>query len=260
MKKLFALTALACVAFTLRAEAKPLDFQSEAPAALALAESSTPATEQTTSTTTRKNAASSWNSIYFSYKPTSIIWNKDQEDMRETYPAKHSIALGFVGVPTIGSSNFTFRVPFEVQYTFGKHEHKEYTSSLSMVSLNLGVGFGYSFAIPQSRVQIHPFVGLHGRANLWGRNTIDFKSSSYDDYKYALFNDSEVMPSNSDDPIPMGKNAWKVFQIGLDVGIDFQLGPIYLGVSYVVDFNKLAKMEEYTGTFSPVSLKLGVAF
>ena len=261
MKKIFILVVAACAMATQMAKAEPFGFMSETPQPLTMASSAPAAVPESVSVSTRSNAAWGGHNIYFAYKPTSIIWKGESaEDYKEAFPAKNSIALGYAFSIPMGQSNAMFRAQLELQYTFGKYSAKEYNSSFSMLAINWGLGVGYSFAFPNNRIQIQPFVQLNLRENCLGRLAIDYDSKNIDDVTYALFDDSEYYSGGSDKPIPMGKNAWEWVQFGVDLGVDFQFGLLSLGVSYVVDFTKLVKYEDVTGTFSPVSLKVGVAF
>lgn len=202
-------------------------------------------------------------SLDFSYKPTSIKWSDNQEYYENGYPAKHSLALGYA------LHNFSyavsFRMFFEGQYTFGNYETSYAKNTLSIFSLNLGCGLGYGFELDsQQKYVIAPYVGLNARFNCYGRAKVNYESNEFKDLEYKLFDSTELSKIDYDEPIPLGTQAWKFFQVGLDVGIDIKLGSLLLGVSYVVDFNKMIKVKtddfKYTGNFRPVSIKLGVAF
>ena len=200
-----------------------------------------------------------WNGFYFAYKPSFISWNKHQDDYKEIFPAKHSIAFGFIANPKIGSSNATVRMPLDIQYTFGNFDDEDYKTSIDIVSMNLSIGVGYAFEFGNAAIQ--PHIGLNGRLNFWGQLKMDYDDKDFIDQKFLLFNKDEPSKyADVDDPIPMGKEAWKRFQIGLNAGIDFKFGSCLIGASYVVDFNKLIDNKEYSGRFSYISLHLGMVF
>lgn len=105
-------------------------------------------------------------------------------------------------------------------------DQKEYTTSLSMLSLTAFANVNFNIKISDN-FSLIPYVGFYGRAGITGKlkTEIGEDSSNAD-----IFDDDE-----------MGGDAWKRFFAGPQLGVNAKYKNYIIGASRQSDFNDIAK-------------------
>ena len=204
--------------------------------------------------------------IYVGYNPTKIKWEDHQSDIEKELPLKHGISLGYIyGANIVDSLPLYIEFGGNFQYSFGKEEYEEedeysyesYKYKLNMYSLNVPVNLAFRFGFNDNKVEITPYLGLNFRVNLAGNMKIEYEVEDYyysdsDSIDVKLFDDSEE---------EMGVNAFKRFQVGFNVGVNFAFSGFNIGVGYTTDFNKICSaLDEYDGKLGETTISVGFAF
>ena len=204
--------------------------------------------------------------IYVGYNPTKIKWEDHQSDIEKELPLKHGISLGYIyGANIVDSLPLYLEFGGNFQYSFGKEEYEEedeysyesYKYKLNMYSLNIPVNLAFRFGFNDNKVEITPYLGLNFRVNLAGnlKTETEYEDDYYGDSDTTddkLFDDSEE---------EMGVNAFKRFQVGFNVGVNFAFSGFNIGVGYTTDFNKICSaLDEYDGKLGVTTISVGFAF
>ena len=202
--------------------------------------------------------------IYFGYNPTKIKWEDYQSELEKQFPMKHGISLGYIyGANVVDSLPLYVEFGGNFQYSFGKEEigddYESIKYKLNMYSLNVPVNLAFRFGFNDNKVEITPYLGLNFRVNLAGNMKLEYEyeddyygdSGSYD---VKLFDDSE-------EEMGQIKSAFKRFQVGFNVGVNFAFSGFNIGVGYTTDFNKICSaLGEYDGKLGVTTLSVGFAF
>ena len=200
--------------------------------------------------------------IYVGYNPTKIKWEDYQSEIEKELPLKHGISLGYIyGANIVDSLPLYLEFGGNFQYSFGKEESEDdyasYKYKLNMYSLNVPVNLAFRFGFNDNKVEITPYLGLNFRVNLAGNMKIEYEVEDYyysdsDSIDVKLFDDSEE---------EMGVNAFKRFQVGFNVGVNFAFSGFNIGVGYTTDFNKICSaLDEYDGKLGVTTISVGFAF
>lgn len=140
----------------------------------------------------------------------------------------------------------------------------------SMFSAKIPVNLMYAFQIPNSSIMIAPYVGVTGRFNISGTNTMkyniteDFREFMKDYYGYSSKQIDEAYgdkDSNLFDKKDMGsdKATWKRFQLGWQIGLKARFNNTFLvGVSYGTDFSQICEASKIK--VATTSITLGYTF
>lgn len=200
--------------------------------------------------------------IYVSYNPTKIKWEEHQSEIEKQLPLKHGVSLGYIyGANVLDSLPLYVEFGGNFQYSFGKEEfggdYESYKYKLNMYSLNVPVNVAFRFGFNDNKVEITPYLGLNFRVNLAGNMKIEYEID--DDY----YSDSDSIEAKlfDDSDEEMGVNAFKRFQVGFNVGVNFTFSGFNIGVGYTTDFNKICSaLDEYDGKLGVTTISVGFAF
>lgn len=196
--------------------------------------------------------------LTFSYNPVKLKWEHDQDLWDKALPLKHGFTVG-----VIGGVNLTNKAPLYLEYglnyqgAFGKYKVDDDAIRTNLHSLNIPLNLAFRLSFNDNKISITPYVGLNGRINLAGSQKVDyFDNRYYDDEKYDLFDDSTTSEEG------VGKQAFKRFQIGMNLGVGFSFSAFYLGVGHTFDFTKIANWAEadYEAKYGVTSISIGVNF
>lgn len=205
-----------------------------------------------------------YNRIYVGYNPSKITWSEYQGDYEFLFPLKHGITVGY-----LHGSNIVKNLPLYIewganfQYLFGKKHFSDdgysETMNISTYSLNVPVNVAFRFSFKDNDLSITPYLGLNFRVNLAGKYKGKYENDYYDDsgeYEYNLF--------SKDEEDGMGDEAFKRFQVGFNVGVNFSYKAFNIGVGYVADFSKIYNWDEggdkLTGKLGVTTLSVGINF
>ena len=171
--------------------------------------------------------------------------------------------LTFSYNPVIGGVNLTNKAPLYLEYglnyqgAFGKYKADGGAIRTNLHSLNIPLNLAFRLSFNDNKISITPYIGLNGRINLAGSQKVDyFDNRYYDDQKLDLFDDSTTSEEG------VGKQAFKRFQIGMNLGVGFSFSAFYLGVGHTFDFTKIANWAEadYEAKYGVTSISIGVNF
>lgn len=193
-----------------------------------------------------------WSTIYAEWNPMSMYYTGkgDVDDVNF-----NAFSLGFnrafalsqstpIYLETGLAAQFMFRSDTEEEG--GTYWWKE-TLRTQMLSLKAPVNFLYKWNIPNSSVELMPFLGLSLRANIWGQQKEI--EEGYDpgepnnqysgSESWSLFDKKE-----------MEEGQWKRFQIGWQVGVKARFNEKFIiGGSFGTDFMDIVKKNKFrTGT------------
>lgn len=126
-------------------------------------------------------------------------------------------------------------------------DYDEYKQNTSWMSIAVPVNYSYKFRVADDFV-IKPYTGLNFKFNLLGKQkytVTELSTGDEDKETYDLFDKKD-----------MGDEPFKRFQMGWQIGVDFQYKPFVLGVEYGLDFIKPQKWMNS----QLLSVKLGYCF
>lgn len=198
---------------------------------------------------------------YVNYNPVKLKWQEHQDNWEETIPMKHGFTVGF-----LGGVNLTSKAPIYFEYglnyqgSFGKRDEDGFAIKTSLHSLNIPLNFAFRLSFNDNKISVTPYVGLNGRINLAGSLKYDYddfvNDYGYEDEKLDLFNASDT------DEDGVGKQAFKRFQVGMNLGIGFSFSAFYIGVGHTFDFSKIANYEaaDYVAKLGVTHITLGINF
>lgn len=262
MKRLYYLLVVAFVAMATNASAQFVQSSGE--------QNSMSTTNSGASNFFKKMPSSDYNRFYIGYNPTKITWEDDQSYWEDLLPFKHGVTVGY-----LHASNLVKNVPLFLEYganfmySFGKDSFSEEdydydltcTTKMSMYSLNVPVNLALRLSFNNDKIALTPYLGLNFRVNVAGNRKLIAELDS--DY-YG--NDTETVTQklfdSSDSDDALGDNAFKRFQVGLNLGVGLTFNSFYIGVGYVTDFSKIANYDDddYVGKLGVTTLSLGIAF
>lgn len=210
-----------------------------------------------------------WQTGYFQWNPSTFVPKKG-DDQSFT-----GLSLGWSKAFSISQTHPLFlEAGVGLQYSFYSEDESEteridgervkvtLTEKYNGLSMKVPVHLLYAWDIPNSKVQLIPFVGLNLRYNFSGKIKYEWDASvggytlDADDLEEAGFEDQDYNVFDKDD---MGgsKNTWKRFQIGWELGVKARFNQKYLlGISYGSDFSEIAKKVKIHTT----SITLGYCF
>ena len=158
-----------------------------------------------------------------SYSPMTIKIDHESEGFT-------GIRLGYLQGTSISKT-----MPLYLEYGINAHyawysdtSHDEEISS-SVLNLNVPVNVAYKYALNDD-VYITPYVGLHLRGNILGKEEIEYKGRS-----------SSIDLFDKDD---MDDNTANRIQVGGQIGVGLNYKQLYLGVGYNTQFGEY--MEDVT--------------
>jgi hypothetical protein len=125
-----------------------------------------------------------------------------------------------------------------------------------MYSLNVPVNLAFRFGFNDNKVEITPYLGLNFRVNLAGNMKTEYE------YENDYYSDSDSIDRKlfDDSKEEMGVNAFKRFQVGFNVGVNFAFSGFNIGVGYTTDFNKICDAYGIDGKIGVTTLSVGFAF
>ena len=205
--------------------------------------------------------------IYVGYNPTKIKWDDSQSLLEKLFPLKHGVSLGYIyGANIVDSLPLYLEFGGNFQYSFGKEEYEEedeyyyesYEYKLNMYSLNVPVNLAFRFGFNYNKVEITPYLGLNFRVNLAGNMKLEYEIE--DDYYDESYSDSTDVKLFDDSDEEMGDSAFKRFQVGFNVGVNFAFSGFNIGVGYTTDFNKICDAYGTDGKIGVTTLSVGFSF
>lgn len=152
-----------------------------------------------------------WSTFGVEYLPSS--WSGDGDS--ESFSA---FALNYSSATSLTSS-----IPLFLEWGLGaQYSSKSIDDNkIHYASLKVPVNVIYDFQIPNTKINIDPYLGIKFRGNVWG----EYKD--YEDESYNLFGDDL---------------EWKRFQVGFNIGVKARFNnSFFIGIAYGSDFNEIAE-------------------
>ena len=177
---------------------------------------------------------SGWSTFGIEYLPST--WNGDGDS--ESF---NGLALNWTRASSLSQSQPLFlEWGIGAQWSFYSDSEGSTDIDINYVSLKVPINFIYDFQIPNSTINLDPYIGIRLRGNIWGEEKIE--SYRYDE-SYNLF-DSDEGDCNR-------------FQVGWRIGLKVRFNnSFYLGIGYGTDFNEWADDVK----INEASISLGLVF
>lgn len=184
-----------------------------------------------------------WSTFNFEYLPSTF--SPDKGD---------SQSFTGLALTWLTASNITPSLPLYletglgVQYSFySESEDSKYGNSeekFNMISLKMPINLIFNYQIPNTAINIDPYIGIRLRGNILGEATIE---NSYGDKSYNVFDKDDMGGS---------EYTWNRFQIGWQIGLKARFNSLIVGLGYGSDFSEIAKKVKINET----QISLGVVF
>lgn len=145
---------------------------------------------------------------------------------------------------------------FNLNYNYHKDENSNAKSTSNMFQIAVPLQVEYRLPVGE-KVHISPYLGLIARVNILGSGSLEYETISYNS-KGKKKTGTEKRDINYFDKEDMGSSeaCWKRFQLGWNIGANFDFGKFYIGLSYGTDFMEIAK-KCHSSTFK---VGIGVAY
>ena len=234
---------------------------------------STGASAQSASSSSGSNSGNNegWSSVWAEYGISKITndWDSDLDRDFNAVSIGFSKAFGLSkNQPLFVEAGLGFQYSFYSETTdvpnfegiYDDDRYDEYPlpgnykTKVNMFSLKIPVNLIYKYDFPNSSFSIAPFVGVALRYNISGKLKKEAKfylDEIYDDEDYDedLYYDYSDYEYNKDfnlfdkkDMRKCGRNVWKRFQIGWNIGVKAMYKNKYsIGVAYASDFSEISK-------------------
>lgn len=213
--------------------------------------------------------AKGWNSVYVQYDNVGTSYTKTTSDIVNQILDKSGNGFSVGYNHAFGLSS---KLPLYVEvgaavqhFGWSKDFHDEdgYTDTykLNMTSLKVPVSLLYHFDVANSGFAIEPFAGIDFRYNLGGKLNYSYSNSEDPDDNGS--SDYKFFKDQTDEDGDQVWKAWKRFQMGWHVGVNFAYKQVFLGVSYGQDFNKICEKiydEKVNLKYNTLAVSLGYRF
>ena len=172
----------------------------------------------------QSSSTTGWSTVGVEYLPMTMDFGNLGSTSFSGFALNYTNAIGL-----------TSDVPLFLEWGVGaQYTYKSKNDvTIQCASLKVPVNLLYNFQLPDTKVNLAPYVGLKFRGNVWGE-------ASVEDESWNLFGD---------------EMDCKRFQVGWNIGVKARFNDkMFIGVGYGSDFNEFAD-----GTkISEVSLQLGI--
>ena len=187
---------------------------------------------ETTYTTTTKTVTTdykNYNRIYFGYAPTKMKAKYKGTSDSETM---HGLDFGWTGGYNVTKGK---RLPLYIETGFALNA--DFDDGDILANFEIPVNVTYRYNIGRSKVKVAPYFGFHFKINAYWSDG----DNNYFDYD--------------------GTNR---VQMGMQLGVNFDLNHFYLGFGWDKDFNPIQKYQYYGDdvklSTSGARLNIGFAF
>lgn len=191
-------------------------------------------------TVTHKESAN-YNRLNLSYNSLGLdkkLFDNDEKDLA----TMNGLSISWTkGISISSSSPLFIETGLGLTYAWKSVEEKEdgYEDKITntFLGLTVPVNLVYKWNVPNTDINIAPFVGLYLRGNIVGNSNYEW-SNLYDsgDEDTNWFNDYD----DDDDP---GWGASR-FSIGWNIGVGLEYSKLYVGLSYGSDLNNFIDIDK----------------
>ncbi|MBP3737746.1 MAG: outer membrane beta-barrel protein [Muribaculaceae bacterium] len=204
---------------------------------------------------------SGWNTVYAEWNPTSMYYTGKGDADKVNFNA---FSLGYSKAFALSQSvpifleaglaaQFMFKSETVDERYYEDDSWWKEKQSIHMLSVKVPVNVIYKWNIPNSRVELMPFMGISLRGNVWGEWKESLETVVNGKHNDENGSDSYNLFSKDE----MEGKQWKRFQIGWQAGIKARFNEKFLiGGSIGTDFMEIAKKEKFING----SIMLGYTF
>lgn len=169
-----------------------------------------------------------WNTFGIEYLPSNFSADGHSESF-SGFAFNYSKAI-----------SLTQTAPLYLEWGLGAQysSWSEDDEKIHFASVKVPLNLVYDFEIPNTSINLDPYVGVRFRGNVWGELKDDYYDESYD-----LFDSDE--------------GDCKRFQLGMQFGVKARFNnSFFIGVGYGFDFNEFSDDVK----INELSISLGLAF
>ena len=176
-----------------------------------------------------------WSTFGLEYLPSKMVPDHGDSESYNGFAINYTQALSLTQ-----SAPLFFEWGIGAQWSHWSDSEDRYEQSFNFVSMKVPFNLIYDYQLPNSSINIDPYVGLQLRGNVWGEG----KEEYYDDSDtWDLFDDDE--------------GECKRFQLGWQIGAKVRFNnSFFVGVAYGSDFSEFAEDTK----ISEFKLSLGLVF
>ena len=243
MKRLFALLAVAFVAFAPNLSAQGNSFYNATREAEALL---------------RDMPSNNYRTLYAGYNTAHANWREYGVMGEMMFPIKRGVTLGYLEAINIWKG-LPIYVEYgaNVQYLFGAEKldgvkimgftlDQDYRTNI--FALNVPVNASLRLSFEDNLIAVTPYAGLNARFNIIGKQVV---SSGDESLETAIFDSSKEKGA-------AGDSAFNRFQLGLNLGCSVTYSVYTVGIGHIFDFSKLS--DEGRGHLGVTTISLGYSF
>ena len=189
-----------------------------------------------------RNDPEGYTRLQFSFVPGKFSFEMDNalENNIEIKTKGGSIAY-IKGISLTDKMPLFLELGGRLTFTHGKDKesYDDFSSEykVSLMDIAIPCNVAYKFAFDSNDIEIIPFVGPNFKFNIVGI----YKSSETEDGKTYKQKSSFF---NEDDMKAIGGEKSKRFQMGMNLGVGFRFGGVYLGYQIQPDFSAYAKFND----------------
>lgn len=186
-------------------------------------------------------------SFHAKYKAMEILGGATGGSLDDFDGSLDDISLQGFGLEYIRGFKVSHTLPMFVEagaafnFTFGNRGEM----SSQQIGLVIPISYAYKFNI-KNKFDIKPYAGIDFKVGILGRD--QFKDDG--DSEWMSWYDNEIYEDG----------AWKRFNLGWHLGVDFQYLRYILGINFVSDITKVYNGEFYKEKNTIFALKLGYSF
>lgn len=213
---------------------------------------------------TSTDISNGWSTVYADWNPTTAYYTGkgDADDVNfNAFSLGYNRAFALsrsvpIYLETGIAAQFLFRRDSEEDNKDTDYWWKESVST-HMLSLKVPVNVLYKWDIPNTRIELMPFLGINLKANVWGEireseegYDIGYYDGHYGSREYYSSSDSYNLFSEDEENGVGEGRAWKRFQLGWQIGVKARFNEHFVvGGSFGTDFLEIAKKTKFrTGT------------
>lgn len=184
-----------------------------------------------------------YHKVMFTYSPFYLRMVSEDPNGESTRSGYHTIGLTYMHGSPLGNFPLYLEYGGGLQYmSYHKNTTTEKdTSSVNaqMVSVNVPVNLLYRFAFKGGKIHLAPYTGLYAKYNAWCKFSSDKKLSEKEDVWGEI----------------------RHFQLGWQIGAQFDISKFYLHVAYLTDITSLSLSSSDTKAyFGGFNVGVGVVF
>lgn len=220
-------------------------------------------------------------SYYVGYNIISVEWCVDPTTYEAVYPLNNGVTVGYNKMRSLDvSSSLPLYLDYgaNISYIYGSYQYIKPTpvydvngniistngrfeqeSSINLTSIN--VPFAITTPLQVDNINIYPYCGVNLRLNLFGRSVNKFTARVCDSSGNTTW--KQDMGSVGGDIFDLGvDDEFRRFQLGLNLGVNFEYDKYTFGVGLVNDFTSLYSNEKEgeEGVFRAINISVGYKF